>query len=101
MVHLIEEFVADQQRNAAGPAVESWRRAVDIVAAEEPDIDREPRLAQSPEAVLTDSRHPLFWAGCLLVDCGGGTRADPALPAAGARPAPRPTAAIAGPQAAP
>ncbi len=101
MVHLIEEFVADQQRNAAGPAVESWRRAVDIVAAEEPDIDREPRLAQSPEAVLTDSRHPLFWAGCLLVDCGGGTRADPVPPAAGARPAPRPPAAIAGPQAAP
>jgi tetratricopeptide (TPR) repeat protein len=97
-VHLIEEFVADQHRNAEGPAAESWRRAVDIVSAEEPDISREPRLTQSPEAVLTDSRHPLFWAGCLLVDCGGGSRAFPAPPGAGGRPAPPPAGA---PQAAP
>lgn len=87
-VHLMEEFVADHRHHDASgrrSAVESWHRAVDLVAAEEPDIEREPRLTQSPEAVLPDSRHPLFWAGCMLVDCGTGDRPDPA-PAPRAKP---------------
>lgn len=99
-VHLMEEFVGDLCHGhavGAGAATESWHRAVDIVSAEEPDIDGEPRLTQSPEAVLTDSRHPLFWAGCLLVDCGNGNRVDPAPPGPGGRP----PAAAPAPQAAP
>jgi tetratricopeptide (TPR) repeat protein len=101
-VHLMEEFVADYRHRAgAGAAADSWHRAVDIVSAEEPDIDREPRLTQSPGAVLTDSRHPLFWAGCMLVDCGNGDRSDPAPPGPAGRPAPRPPVAAPAPQAAP
>lgn len=103
-VHLMEEFVADHcHRDAAGKgaAVESWQRAVDIVSAEEPDIDREPRLTQSPGAVLGDSRHPLFWAGFMLIDCGNGDRPDPAPPGPAGRPAPRPPVAAPAPQAAP
>ncbi len=88
-VHLMEEFVADHQHHppsGSGSAAESWHRAVDIVSSEEPDIEREPRLTQSSEAVLLDSRHPLFWAGAMLVDCGTGDRPDPALQA---KPAPQ------------
>jgi tetratricopeptide (TPR) repeat protein len=72
--HLVEEFVreASLARPAGGglPAADAWHRAVDIVAAEEPDIAQEPRLTQSPDAVLPDSRHPLFWSGLMLVDSG-------------------------------
>lgn len=105
-VHLMEEFVSDlhhgRHAGGSGSAAESWHRAVDIVAAEEPDIEREPRLAQSPDAVLTESRHPLFWAGAILVDCGSGDRAAPAPPGPGARPVPpRPAAAAPAAQAAP
>lgn len=90
-VHLIEEFVADHQHrlsSGSGSAAESWHRAIDIVMAEEPDIEQEPRLLQSPEAVLLDSRHPLFWAGAMLIDCGSGNRPDPA-PAQQANQAPQ------------
>jgi len=51
----------------APPAAASWRRAVDVVAAEAPDPDREPRLKQGGQP-LTDARHPFFWAGYLLID---------------------------------
>ena len=77
-VALMTEFLADVSARAAGPdgagepgsAAESWHRAVDVVAAEVPDIAREPRLKQHPSAVLGDSRHPFLWAGPLLIDCG-------------------------------
>jgi tetratricopeptide (TPR) repeat protein len=69
---LMLEFVRDASLAAADtpppPASASWRRAVDVVTAEAPDPDREPRLKQG-EQVLPDARHPFFWAGYLLLDC--------------------------------
>lgn len=69
---LMLEFLRDATLAAADapppPASASWRRAVDVVTAEAPDPDREPRLKQG-EQVLSDARHPFFWAGYLLLDC--------------------------------
>ncbi|NBT14578.1 MAG: CHAT domain-containing protein, partial [Planctomycetia bacterium] len=75
-VDLVEEFLrdlaaGDAEEGDASPA-ECWQRAVDVVAAEEPDIAREPRLKQSADAVLADGTHPFLWAGYLLVDSGAG-----------------------------
>jgi tetratricopeptide (TPR) repeat protein len=68
---LMTEFLRDVTPTAADtpppPASASWRRAVDVVTAEAPDPDREPRLKQG-EHPLTDARHPFFWAGYLLID---------------------------------
>ncbi len=68
---LMLEFLRDATATAPDapppPASASWRRAVDVVTAEAPDAAREPRLKQG-EAVLTDARHPFFWAGYLLID---------------------------------
>jgi hypothetical protein len=83
-IDLVEEFLRD--RGGAGVNVdpptpaESWQRAVDIVTAEQPDLGREPRVKQSPDAVLADGTHPFFWAGYLLADCGDGR--FPAAPVA-------------------
>ena len=79
--HMLGEFLRDRVVDGAEgdlpPAAESWARAVEVATAEQPDIGREPRLKQAPQAVLTDARHPLLWAGYLLVDCGGGRHEDP------------------------
>ena len=87
-IDLVEEFLRDRT-GADGeaeppPAAESWQRAVEMATAEQPDVSREPRLKQSPQAVLTDARHPFLWAGYLLVDCGVGRYDDP--PPAGPAP---------------
>jgi tetratricopeptide (TPR) repeat protein len=72
---LVQEFVGDldapidEGRPAPAPA-ESWRRAVDVVTAEQPDISQEPRVKQSAGATLPDARHPFFWAGYIMIDCG-------------------------------
>jgi tetratricopeptide (TPR) repeat protein len=95
-IDLVEEFLRD--RGARGPhgerpaAAESWQRAVDIISAEQPDPGREPRIKPSPEVVLKDARHPFFWAGYLLADCGEGRFPDapPAPPMAAAQPPARP-----------
>lgn len=96
-VDLVEEFIRDvadaEQENAADAdgrplpaAAESWRRAVDLITTEQPDLSREPRVKQSSGAVLTDARHPFFWAGYAVVDCGAGRYADPApVPPAGGK----------------
>jgi len=78
-VDLVEEFLRDREIVGADvpTAAESWQRAVEMARAEQPDVGREPRLKQSPQAVLPDARHPLLWAGYLLVDCGVGRYADP------------------------
>ena len=96
-IDLVEEFLRD--RGGAGanadlptPA-ESWQRAVDIVTAEQPNLDREPRVKQSPDAVLADGTHPFFWAGYLLADCGDGR--FPAAPVAQQPAQPRPAQAAA------
>jgi tetratricopeptide (TPR) repeat protein len=78
---LVEEFLRDREPGdgeaEVPPAAESWQRAVATATAEQPDVGREPRLKQSPAAVLPDSRHPFLWAGYLLIDCGGGRYTDP------------------------
>ena len=97
-IDLVEEFLRDRTGADGGaeppPAAESWQRAVEMATAEQPDVDREPRLKQSPQAVLTDARHPFLWAGYLLVDCGVGRYDDPppAGPAAQAKQAQPPVA---------
>jgi hypothetical protein len=70
---------------------------VDLVTAERPDPDREPRLRQQGDAVLDDARHPFFWAGYLLVDCGSGRSPQPPVPGPPAVPgaAPQPAAGAA------
>jgi hypothetical protein len=83
---LTAEFLRDVSAAAADgsrPAPStSWQRAVDVATAEQPDPEREPRLRLSPKAVPTDAKHPFFWAGYLLIDCGAGIYADaPAKPA--------------------
>jgi tetratricopeptide (TPR) repeat protein len=92
-IDMVEEFLRD--RGDAGPArdrhpaAESWQRAVDIVTVEQPDPTREPRIKQSANAVLPDARHPFFWAGYLLADCGSGQFPEaPPQPAAPAQAAP-------------
>ncbi|MFN6192032.1 MAG: CHAT domain-containing protein [Planctomycetia bacterium] len=81
-VDLVEEFIRDVSVVPADDAVppsvaESWHRAVELVGAEQPDPAREPRLKQSPGAVLPDARHPFFWAGYAVIDCGTGKYDDP------------------------
>lgn len=105
-VDLIEEFLRDRGSPAADepppPAAESWQRAVELVTAEEPDPTREPRIKQSPQAMLADARHPFLWAGYMLVDCGTGRVDEPAAAAAAAaRPAVPPPAPAAAPVPAP
>ena len=86
-IDMIEEFLRDLPADAAAEdaaprsrAAESWQRAVDVAMAEEPDVAREPRVKQVVEAVLPDARHPFFWAGYMLVDCGAGRASEPAPP---------------------
>ncbi len=81
-VDLMAEFLRDLDvpGDAQQPIAERWRRAVDVVTAEQPDPEQEPRLRQVAKAVLPDARHPFFWAGYLLVDCGGGTYSDEPAP---------------------
>ena len=66
-------------------------------------MSREPRVKQTPQHVLPDARHPFFWAGYILVDCGLGRYSEPP-PGAGPpvpRPAPAPAAGIQPPPALP
>jgi hypothetical protein len=79
-VDLVDEFIRDvaampkdeEAASAAPDVVASWHRAVELVGAEQPDPSREPRLKQSPGDVLADARHPFFWAGYAVIDCGPG-----------------------------
>ena len=102
---LVQEFLRETAGPDALPAAEAWQRAVDVVTPERPDLAREPRLKQAGEVELADARHPLLWAGHLLIDCGGGVyepppqaAVPPAPPLAPAvQPPPAPAAAPAGP----
>jgi len=84
---LMTEFLRDV--TAPGPdggltaAAVSWQRAVDVATAEQPDPEREPRLKSGAKAILADAKHPFFWAGYLLIDCGSGTVPDEAPRPAG------------------
>jgi len=86
---LVQEFLRETAGPDAAPAAEAWHRAVELVTPERPDPDREPRLKQAGDTVLEDSRHPLLWAGLMLVDCGRGVFDGPQ------QPAPPPAAALA------
>ena len=69
MTEFLRDATAFTEDAAPPPASASWQRAIDVVTAETPDPDLEPRLKQG-QAVLGDARHPFFWAGYLLIDSG-------------------------------
>ncbi|MBM4023289.1 MAG: hypothetical protein FJ284_13835 [Planctomycetes bacterium] len=97
---LIREYLRETAGPSGLPPAAAWQRAVDVVVSERPDPDREPRVKQASTAVLENARHPLFWAGYLLVDCGwSGAAADPPAPPPPpvARPAPAAPPAAGGP----
>lgn len=88
-IDIVEEFLrdlegqeADDEAPSRSRAAACWQRAIDVVTAEEPDPSREPRVKQSPGAVLGDAKHPFLWAGYALVDCGQGRYPEPPAPAA-------------------
>lgn len=102
------ELVREFLQEAAGPggmeAIDAWQRAVEVVTPERPDLEAEQRI--KPTATgdhMPDARHPFFWAGFMLVDCGRGVYSQE--PAAGVPPppplAPAAPAPIAGPPAGP
>ena len=68
------EFLRDRPIDSATgsppSAAERWQRAVDLVTAEQPDFNREPRLQVKGAAVPSDAQHPFFWSGFALIDCG-------------------------------
>jgi len=68
------EFIKDRQRetlsNTSLPAAVSWQRAVDIVTEEQPEFDREPRIKITNSVIPQNAKHPFFWAGYTLIDCG-------------------------------
>lgn len=77
--HTAVELVSEFLRDATAPvpdgmpppgAAESWRRAVDLVTAEWPDPQREPRLKPHPEAAIGPGSHPFLWSGYMLIECG-------------------------------
>ena len=88
-VDLTAEFLRDTDDVGANRAA-SWSRAVDVVSREEPDPTLEPRLRVAGQSLPTDLRHPLFWAGYMLVD--GGMSAPVTVPPAG-NAGPKPAAA--------
>ncbi len=90
---LVQEFLREATHGEAAAA--AWQRAVDVMLPEPPDLAREPRLESDADAVPRDSRHPLFWSGYLLVDCGGGVYEPAAAPPG--RPVP-PRAGVAPPE---
>ena len=68
------EFIKDRQRETLRdtplPAAVSWQRAVDLVTAEQPDFDQEPRIKITSSVIPQNAEHPFFWAGYTLIDCG-------------------------------
>lgn len=69
---LVREFLQETSNRGGMTPTAAWQRAVELVTPERPDIDNEPRIKPVPDAVFSDSRHPFFWAGFMLVDCGSG-----------------------------
>ncbi|MFM8284572.1 MAG: tetratricopeptide repeat protein [Planctomycetaceae bacterium] len=80
-VDLIGEFLigldeSDREDAAelSPPGAASWRRAVEIVGAEAPDLAAEPRIRPDPDSRLVDARHPLFWAGYMVIEPGSASK---------------------------
>jgi tetratricopeptide (TPR) repeat protein len=73
---LVSEFMRDVSTPAQPAPSESWRRAVDVVTPEALDPAREPRIKQVAKRPLADAKHPFFWAGYMLIDCGAGRQPD-------------------------
>ncbi len=93
---LVREFLQEAASRGDMTPVAAWQRAVDVVTPERPDLESEPRIKPTAgEDHFPDGRHPFFWAGFMLVDCGRGVyAAEPAAvvppppPLAPAAPAP-------------
>jgi CHAT domain-containing protein len=68
------EFIKDRQHEAQQDvplaAAKSWQRAVDLVTDEQPDFDSEPRIKVVDSVIPKNAKHPFFWAGYTLIDCG-------------------------------
>jgi tetratricopeptide (TPR) repeat protein len=94
---LVREFLQE----AAGPgrmeAAEAWCRAVEIVTPERPDLEAEPRIKPTATGdYLPDARHPFFWAGFVVVDCGRGVYSQEPVAAVPPRPPLAPAVPAAG-----
>ncbi len=64
---LIREFVHELP---FGPASEAWRRAVTLCFEWPVRPELEPRLPRTSTEPNLSARHPFFWAGYMLLDCG-------------------------------
>jgi hypothetical protein len=83
---LVREFV--QELPHTSPA-DSFQRAVFLTVDSQLNLDEEPRIKRgTDESKLPKATHPMFWAGYLLVDSGGGPRSGEA-PAAKVPPPPK------------
>ncbi len=86
---LARAFLVDRLGRDSGDvsAAESWYRAIELVAAEPPDPELEPRLKVVNGQGLRDGKHPFFWSGGLLIDTGlrGAADADADADAAATR----------------
>jgi len=83
MTEFLRDVTAPDPNGGLTAAAVSWQRAVDVATAEQPDPDREPRLKPVAKAILADAKHPFFWAGYMLIDCGSGAVPDEAPRPAG------------------
>jgi CHAT domain-containing protein len=65
---LVREFVQELPRLSAANA---WQRAVSLVCDSRLNLDAEPRIKHPNGDESPKGDHPFFWAGYMLVDCGG------------------------------
>jgi len=64
---LVREFA--QELHHTSPA-DAWQRAVLLAMDSRLNLEAEPRVKHSAINEIPKARHPFFWAGYMLVDCG-------------------------------
>ena len=64
------------------PAMDAWRRSVDLLRDSELDLQREPRIREKMTDKPVKAEHPFFWAGYMLLDTGAVPPTNEDAPAA-------------------
>ena len=73
---LVREFSQELPRTSPADA---WQRAVLLTIDSRLELEAEPRIKRGAASETPKGDHPFFWAGYMLVDCGGpAERSDPA-----------------------